>query len=235
MIFDGTFSYLIRNADLHGLSRYNHANITDDDFTILAKVIPNWYIELNADGVNTGYIVCKNGMHIGIYFMKSINSDGECFEFGCAYCTELEGNVNFNYIKIEINNLESEYNVSMVHNKNDKSVSLYVNDVKKTELYQGNIIDYSNSWVWVGAACGTDAYDERYSYFYNGDIKYVGIFKKAFNDMEISNIITDGKIVDYNSQYWPIFISNFEETTPYKVRDQSNAGNNLIIYNNEWV
>jgi hypothetical protein len=235
MKFTGDFSYLIRNIDLYGLSRYNHRNITDDDFTLLAKVIPNWHINLNADGVNTGYIICKNGMHIGIYFMKSINSEGECFQFGCAYCTELDGNTSFNYIKIEVNNLENEYNIGMVHNKNDKSITLYVNDIFKTEIYEGNIIDYSNSWLWIGTACGIDGYDKRYSYFYNGEINYIGIFRKAFNKNEIDEIITDGKIVDYNSQYWPIFISNFKEVTKYKVKDESGNGNHLIIYNNEWI
>jgi hypothetical protein len=235
MIFEGNSSYLIRNMDLNGLSRYNHSNLTNGDFTILSKFKPNFNADIKLTGSHTGYVVCKNGMHIGIYFTKTTNEFGDLYEMGCAYCTEYDGITSFHYLKIQINDTLDNYNVGMIHNSDNKTITLYVNGETKTEDYKGNLIDYSNSWLWVGAACGVDGYDERYSYFFEGELNYVGIFRKAFSIKETDEIIEAGRIVDYNSQYWPILITNFKEKTDYKIKDQSNNGNHLILYNNEWI
>jgi hypothetical protein len=209
--------------------------LTDNDFTIIANVKPALDLELDSNGIHTGYIVCKNGLHIGIYFMKAINENGFLYQFGCAYSINKDGESIFNYINIEVEPVNDVYQIGMIHSKNDKSITLIVNGIEKTVKYEGELVDYSNSWLWVGAACGAEGYDERYSYFYQGDISYVGIFKKALNTSDISNILSDNQIINYDSKYSPILISDFKEITQYKIKDQSNNGNHLVIYNNEWI
>jgi hypothetical protein len=235
MIFNGTFSYLIRNTDLYGLSRYNHKSLTDNDFTIISKVKPNLDIELGNDGIHTGYIVCKNGLHIGTYFMKAINENGYLYQFGCAYSTNYNEQSVFNYLNIEVNPTDDYYHVSMIHSKKSKTITLIVNDIEKTVKYEGELVDYSNSWLWVGAACGAEDYDERYSYFYQGEIGYVGIFSKELNNKIIFDILSKDEIINYDSVYSPILITDFKEITQYKIKDKSNNGNHLVIYNNEWI
>jgi hypothetical protein len=235
MIFNGTFSYLIRNTDLYGLSRYNHKHLTDENFTILASIKPNFDIDLNKNEPRTGYVVCKNGLHIGIYFMKTITENENLYQIGCSYCTTRNGIDSFNYINIDIEKSDNIYNVAMVHHKNDKSITLYVNNEKKTITYEDELVDYSNSWLWVGAACGMDEYDERYSYFYQGDIQYIGIFKESINEDILLDILFLNKILNYDSKHSPVFITNFSEYTQFKIKDQSNNGNHLVKYNNEWI
>lgn len=235
MIFNGTSSYLIRNTDLYGLSRYNHEHLIDKNFTILANIKPNFDLALNKNEPRIGYVVCKNGLHIGIYFMKTITENGNLYQVGCSYCTIHNGTDSFNYVNIDIKKSDNIYNVAMVHNKNDKSITLYVNNEQKTITYEGELVDYSNSWLWVGAACGTDEYDERYSYFYHGDIQYIGIFKESINEKVLFDILSLNKILNYDSKCLPVFITNFSEYTQFRIKDQSNNGNHLVKYNNEWI
>jgi len=231
MIFEGNRSYLIRNTVSNGLSRYNHASLTDGDFTILSKFKPNFNMDNKSNRSRMGFVICKNGFHIGIYFSKTVHEFGILYQIGCEYSDGIE----FRNIQIEIDDTLDNYDVGMIHDFHTKTISLYVNGEIKKNTYEGNLMDYSNSWLWVGAACGLDEYDQQYSHFFEGDVNYVGIFKKAFSINEIVEIIDEGKIVDYSSHHRPILITNFKEKTQYKIKDQSDNGNHLILYNNEWI
>ena len=97
-------------------------------------------------------------------------------------------------------------------NKN-KQISLIIGDEKTTTNFTGNLIDdYKYSYIWLGCGNGhKDVEDEFRNHFY-GEIDFLEIKR-------------DDKI---------IFQSDFKKKTEFKVFDESNSGNHLLKYNDEW-
>jgi hypothetical protein len=98
----------------------------------------------------------------------------------------------------------------------------------------GDIVDYSHSWIWIGACCGFNFFDENHRYYFNGDIDYVGIFQSNLSNESIEHYFKNSEISMINETHKTIVLSNFKNSTPYKIKDDSGNGNNLIIFKDEW-
>ena len=71
MIFDGTLSYLFNTGNNSGLIKNNINQVYMGDCTILCRFKPDiekMTKEMPEIGFLSTGIICKNGMHIGIFF-----------------------------------------------------------------------------------------------------------------------------------------------------------------------
>ena len=235
MIFESDKTFLIRNIDTYNLCRNTHNEITNGDFTFSVKIKPNFDVELDDTNFHRGYVISKNGMHIGIHYTKSSYIGEDIHEIGCSYSINFNNETIFKNIGIKIYPTERLFKVSMIHNIENKTISLCVDDEMKTETYDGDLFDYTTSWLWVGSGYGINGASNPFSYYYNGEMKYAGIFKKELSISKINEILDNEIILNYTSEHKTIFVTNFEEKTNYKIKDLSNNGNHLLLYDEKWV
>jgi hypothetical protein len=59
----------------------------------------------------------------------------------------------------------------------------------------------------------------------------IGIFGKALNPDEITNVFKNEKV---DESLKPVGFFDFKKTTPYKIYDESKNGNNLVKFDNAW-
>lgn len=235
MIFEGDKTYLIRNFDTYNLCRNKHNDITTGDYTFISKIKPNFDIVLDESDFYRGYVISKNGMHIGLYYTKSTSISGDKHEIGCSYCVNFNDESLFKNIDIKIDPTNDIFKISMTHNIKNKTISLCVNDEIKTQTYEGDLFDYTNSWLWVGSGYGVNDNISPFSYYYNGEINYLGVFKKELSVDQINKLLDNEIKLNYDSEFSPILICDFKEKTNYKIKDLTNNGNHLLLYDKKWV
>jgi len=116
----------------------------------------------------------------------------------------------------------SEYN---------KRLILYVDDFKDTLYYDGTLLDYSLSWLWVGCCNGFSGIDMDNDYF-TGEISHLGLFQKCLTKDErklfFENLNDLSVLNNYNMN--PVAMTDFKKKTPYKIYDLSENGNHLTVY-----
>jgi hypothetical protein len=235
MIFDRNVTYTLRNTNNYGLTRRNHTEITNNDFTFLAKCSPNFNVEIGTENFYRGYVLSKNGMHIGIYFTKSGTELNFSYEIGCSYCVTDGTNVSFRNIDISVDSSTSTFDVSMRHNIKNKTMTLKVNNVEKTDTYNDSLVDYTNSWMWIGSGYGILNGVNHHAYYYDGEIEYIAVFEKDINLIDSDTILSEKKNINFDSPLKPLVIIDFNEHTKYKIKDISNNGNHFELYNVNWV
>lgn len=230
MQFKGSEAYFLTPTNKYGLSLKEPKDITEDNFTYLARLTIDWdkmvYGELSAEGG----IIVKNGMHCGLMAFR--DHAGDTFIRGCIWATSPAGQPILVDKCIEIKEGHSAtFELSFTHIKNEKRIITGDRGHFEEGTYEGDIVDYSSSWFWVGCCNALDSCDINHRNFLLGDIQTVGIFSKALSKEEIADIFENNRCLPEHS---PVGFFDFKKQTPYKVYDESKNGNNLVKFDNAW-
>jgi hypothetical protein len=219
----------------YDLLRNSIKYLTNDDFTILVRFKPDWDSMKPNDISSEGGLVAKNGMHCGLMVQTDCINGVDIYAGKCIFFSEIElGNPIANEAIIDLSKDKEWYEFSMRHDLKNKKVNFTYDNISKDISYVGDIVDYSHSWIWIGACCGFNFFDETHRYYFNGDIDYVGIFQSNLSNESIEHYFKNSEISMINETHKTIVLSNFKNSTPYKTKDDSGNGNNLIIFKDEW-
>jgi hypothetical protein len=219
----------------YDLIRSSIKNLTSSDFTILVRFKPDWDVMNPNDLSAEGGLVAKNGMHCGMTVRRDFINDSDVYVGKCIFFSEKElGNPIGNEMIIDLPKDKEWYEFSMRHDLENKKVNFTYQTITKEINYEGDIVDYSHSWLWVGACCGFNFFDINHRHYFNGDIDYVGIYQSYLSDEVIKLYFENSETNVINVSDNVLLISNFKNSTPYKIKDDSGNGNNLIIFKDEW-
>lgn len=225
----------------YGLSTYAMKNITNGDFSLLAKIKVNWDKMNPDDRTREAGIIIKNGLHMGLSVVKP--NETHCYVKGTIWTSDasLGGNAGMinSDILMKLNwddgdmDPNKEYSIGFSLKKDEKEFSVFCNDQWRTEKYEGSMLDYSNAWLWIGAANPLDSCPEDFRQFFNGEISYAAVFHKYLDKDEIKEVYANPDTI--SKRLKPACAYNFERQTPYKVLDITGNGNNLIKFDKTWM
>jgi len=120
-------------------------------------------------------------------------------------------------------------------NEYNSRMTLYIDDYKDSLSYDTQMLDYSDSWLWMG--CCNGFITEEENNFFAGEISHIGLFQKAFDEDDkqlfFENLDNLSSLNNYD--FNPITLSDFKKITPYKVYDLSENGNHFTLYDEEWA
>jgi len=248
MIFNGAEAWFIPPTSRYGLSRVSSKELTNKDFTFLATVKINWDAMDVNDITHEAGILIKNGKHLGISACKT----GDNYRVLKAQIwTYLEKKIEkseksflvpkpeeiFITLNQFNNDISEDYlNIAFAFDSKNKKFTLSAKSVfsdviEKEHSFENELIDYTNSWLWVGCSNPLDSCPEDHRQYFNGEINYVGIFQKFLLIDEITDIFKN----NWSKENEPICVYDFERNTPYKVLDITLNGNNLIKYDKAWM
>ena len=229
MKFKNKTGYFLKNTDQYELSRNLPANITEDDFTFCVSIKVDWNKMKHDNLTKNGGIICKSGMHLGLIAIKT--ADNQLINATAWYSVNGENRpVDISFV---VNKDEKVLNLAFIYEKEAKRITFIKNGQRKSATFDGELIDYNHSWIWIGCSNGFDACNEEHRNFFSGDINLVGIFNKALGDDIVGEFFENKKLED-NKAHSVVMFSDFTEHTPYKIRDQSGCGNHLMKYNKGW-
>lgn len=240
MKFDGKLSYLFNTGNNSGLIKNSIIPVYKEDCTILTRFTPD-IDTMTKEMPDIGYlscgIVCKNGMHIGIFFKQIVNHIGNdpwVFRFSFEYWEEGATEQTILDIDIDPNTIEgTTFDIELT--KKGDTFIFSVDDETVEGSYR-KLVDYSNAYLWVGAA-NRLAPDWKHELFGELHQMYIELEdtlpytrRLFFDDYDRfrDRVVTrkDSKVV---------FLSNFKKVTYYKIFDDSDNGNHPIKYDEEWV
>ena len=92
--------------------------------------------------------------------------------------------------------------------------------------------------MWVGAANAFNSCDDAHKHYYRGEISFVGVYGRYLSDDEIRKVYDNSQSVWHQKQLQDentVLFSNLQTTTPYKIYDDSDNGNHLILYDEAWL
>lgn len=236
--FEGNNAWFVTPDNKYGLSKYPMKDITEGDFSFLTSVKVNWDKMNPNDNTREGGIIIKNGLHLGLSVIKPDNE--HVYVKGTIWAADasLGSNGIKNYdVLVKVNweegDLDKKYKIGFSFKRKEKEFSVYCNGTWVSEKFEGSLIDYSNAWLWIGAANPLDSCPEDFRQFFNGEMFYAAIFSKFLDRSEIEEIYNQTDNV--SKRLKPTCIFNFERQTPYKILDISSVGNNLIRFDKEWM
>jgi hypothetical protein len=237
---DGNGAWFATPDNKYGLSNYAMKNITNSDFSFLAKVKVKWD-EMNPnDMTREAGIIIKNGLHMGLSVVKP--SEEHCYVKGTIWTSETgkgEDNPKNSDILMKLNwadgdmSFDKEYSIGFSMKLDTNEFSVFCNDQWKTEKYEGKLLDYANAWLWVGAANPLDSCPLDFRQFFNGEISYIAAFHKYLDKDEIKEVYENPDNI--SKRLKPACAYNFKRQTPYKVLDITGNGNNLIKFDKTWM
>ena len=236
MRFEQDTFFFVKNRNKYDLALTPIDLLTSNDFTFVVKCKPDW------DSIpddSTTAVVAKNGKHIGILAKKFTSpADGVQYFIGLTGWTKVKGmdeEIAFDY-DIIVDKDEDEYIIAFVHNVKDNEITMWVNGKEIKQKYKGTIVDYSNAWIWIGCGCGFSDFPLEHQWQFIGDINFVGIYKKTLDKKDIDKIIDDKILTEATDRkHKPACVTNFSNKTPYKIKDESGMGHNLIVGGYEWT
>lgn len=236
MRFDEDTFFFVKNRNKYDLALTPIDLLTSNDFTFVVKCKPDWD---NIPHDSTTAIIAKNGKHIGILAKKFTSPiDGVQHFIGLTGWTSVKGlddEIAFDYDMIVDSDIE-EYIITFTHDVKKKEITLSVNGEQVKQKYRGTIADYSNSWVWVGCGCGFSDFPLEHQWQFIGDIDFVGVYKKVLTKQDIDKITKDKILTEATDRkHKPACVTNFSNRTPYKIKDESGMGHNLIVGGYEWT
>jgi hypothetical protein len=233
--FNGDIAWFCPAKNKYNLSLKSVDEITNNDFSFISKVKVDWKGLDKNQPFREGGIVNKNGQHVGLSVFKFEN--GDCFVKGCIWTNNGTADNILNEIVVKINDdgfdINSEINLALSYSKKDNKIRLIFNNQIHEKVLEGNVIDYSNTWLWVGACNAFKSCDIEYRNYFHGDILFVSIYESYLESQTILDIFDNDHIVyhDYN----PVCVFDFKNQTPFKVLDKSMNGNNLVKFDDEWM
>ena len=92
--------------------------------------------------------------------------------------------------------------------------------------------------MWVGAANAFKTCAIEHRQYFRGSISYVSVHSEYLSDLDIKKIYGNTtsiselkKLQNENT----VLFSDLKIRTPYKVFDNSDNGNHLIVYDEKWL
>jgi hypothetical protein len=216
-------SYYIPNQHKNAVGLFNLADLVQNDFTMLCTAKPDWEL-CGTDHWSAYGILSINGMDLGIYCIKDKNGR-KCLraEF---WVDNNNPQVKYTEISSDDLDLDNELNLAFEFKKN-KYVKLVCNEVEKKIEFTEDLIDYTTSWLWVGAANHRWNVDGALWRGYKGEVSNISIYGSVLN-RQIYSYFEDREFFDDN-KYNPFFIMSKDNRTPYKIFDESGNGNHLCL------
>lgn len=234
----GNNAYFIPPKNRYGLSTNETFDLTEHDFTILVRVKVDWDSMVAGEPSQEGGIVAKNGRHCGINSFKY--ADGRTY-IKVQYWTSTDSE-EFLYgdIWFDVKENKDWMDVAMIHDAEEKTITIDVDGKTQHKTYEGEIIDYRDSWIWIGANNSLDSCAVEHRGFLYGDISYISIFDESLTSSQTSDLFSmkNQKIFDVETvskKTAAVYTFNDEEMTPYKVYDISNNGNHMVLFDNKWM
>lgn len=182
-------------------------------------------------------IIIKNGQHLGISAFRMMGEDGiiRLYIKGQIWYLDESQSPQFMDVVHDVTSIQDySIDITFVHDAEKKTIQLYINDdISLRKKYEGTLVDYKNSWLWIGCSNAlSSCSDEHRQYFY-GDIDFTAIFGKSLSKKQVQTLYKNKK--DYNEDYRPILVCNYKNTTSYKIEDVSGNGNHPILHDNLWM
>lgn len=252
MIIDENKIFFFSNGDKYNLVNHEIQDLLKADFSIYCRFKPdvkkiNKIIE--EEGVYNGAIIAKNGKHAGIFHSGYIGETGEVSKkIGFTFWshdietgTDVEKRMEFDVLwEMVEDGIEEEryYDVVLNHNANKKEFTLIETKSEcSVRMNYDNIIDYSNSYTWIGAAT---LIAETHRSVFCGDIAKISIQRSEADELSWNDFFTDynswlEKSKGYMTSLRNVFCSDFSKRTYYKLMDMSGNGNHPVLFKNEWV
>jgi hypothetical protein len=237
MIINGDSVWFVPPTSRYGLSKVSSRHLTNNDFTFLCQIKVDWSKMIENSNTQEAAVMIKNGKHLGI----SVAKTGDNFRIvkGAVWVeTETPEEKGIHQIIIPLNDvmnspdISHEYiNLVFSYDIINKKLQLIVNDRKKIIDVPNELIDYTSSWLWIACANPLESSSIEHRHHFFGEYKLIGIYQKYLSDNEIKDAFD--KII--TPEHKAIAYYDFKETTPYKILDITQNGNNLNKYDKEWM
>jgi hypothetical protein len=237
MIINGDSVWFVPPTSRYGLSKVSSRHLTNSDFTFLCQIKVDWSKLKENSNTQEAAVMIKNGKHLGI----SVAKTGDNFRIvkGAVWVeTETPEEKGICQIVIPLNDvintpdISEEYiNLVFSYDIINQKLQLIVNDRKKIIDVPNKLIDYNSSWLWIGCANPLENSSIEHRHHFFGEYKLIGVYQKYLTDYEIKDAFAKIIIPEHK----PIAYYDFNETTPYKILDITNNGNNLNKYDKEWM
>lgn len=230
--FNGKDSYFIPNYHKNAVGTYNLVELPKNDFTICVRVKPNWK-KCGENHYDSYGVVVFNGMDMGICIRKDNQGN---YNINAEFWVNQE-NPEVKLVQL-VSGTDFEINdewldISFVFKKNN-SVLLVCNNSMNRISFTEDLVDYSQTWLWVGCANNRWNVDGTLWRNYYGKIKSIGVFGKALTKKQINKFFNNYD-KEFNETTNPFFIMSEFKRTRYKIFDESYNGNHLCknIYNTD--
>ena len=249
LTFNGNQAWFVTPDSKYGLSLFPAKKLTDEDFSFLAKIKVDWNTMNPNDNTKEAGVIIKNGLHMGLSVVRPNETD--CYLKATIWTSDIipDNDVtnlwevyskstlkNFDIlVKVnwEADDFVKEYEVGFSFRRKEKEFSVYCNGTWNTEKYDGELLDYSNAWLWVGCSNPLESCPEDFRQFFKGEVSRLAVFTKALDRDEIFEVYQN--FTNISKRLKPICAFDFETQTPYKVLDITNNGNNLVKFDKEWM
>ena len=236
--FTGENCYFVVPESKYGLSEIVPKYVTENSFTFCVKCKPDWDSMVEGEASAEGGLVMKNGQHMGI---GCFVNGGQRYFRASLWVQDRKGFISAieKHLPVTTEEKDKEYFITFRHDFVKKRVVIgnYNHYVEMT-YNAASPIDYSNSWLWVGCANAFNSCAPEHRQYFRGDISFVSVHQEYLSDLQIKNIYGNTtsiselkKLQNENT----VLFSNLEIKTPYKVFDDSDNGNHLIVYDEAWL
>jgi len=232
----GDNAFFVPPKNRYGLCKKETFDLTEKDFTICVKVKIDWDNMIAGTPTHAGGIVAKNGRHCGLSALK-IN-ENQCYikaQFWTWVTREV--GVEFHDTWIDVKENKDWMSIAMIHEKNKKIITCYVDGQLSKISYTGELIDYRDSWIWVGCNNSLDSCAPEHRGFMHGSIKHLSIFESAIDVDKIEDTfkIENKEDIDFEKNPCAVFSFNPKWQTPYKIMDITHNGNSMILFDKKWM
>tara|TARA_R100001163_G_C5023780_1_gene165892 strand:- start:217 stop:858 length:642 start_codon:yes stop_codon:yes gene_type:complete len=190
--FDGTNSLFLPNFSRNSVSTFSIKGITKDDFKIKTKVKIDWD-NLDMKQRACG-IVVLNGMDMGIFcgmYKKQKMIMAQIW-------TQGNEKADMEQVWVDINDDRDTFDIEIDY-QYQSGLTLKVDKDSKTLMFKNNIVDYSESFLWVGC-CNNNLYvPENLKGNLVGEMYSLQLYSKkdCVADYDFK-LMTDYKVYDYS-------------------------------------
>ena len=240
MIINDDNVFFFANGDKYDLHENQITDLHKSDFSIYCRFKPNHNLiesKMGNDTVYNGGILVKNGKHFGIFF--NVYKDGDTINYIISFefwsFDEKLGKDVPHSIQFFYDKEDRYYDVMLNHDITKKEFTLTEGIEAKTIKYD-NIIDYSDSYTWLGAA---NLISETHQSVFYGDIHKIHIQKSTMDEQYpvefFNHYPTFLKHIEGYTDLHNVFSTDFSKLTYYKILDMSGNGFHPIKFKNEWI
>jgi hypothetical protein len=230
-------TYFVPSRHKYGLSRYPTWNIMEKNITFCIRIKPDWDKLPHSEDVG---VVMKNGKHAGIQLS---HEKGDGYVKGLLWVTQ--DNTDIVEPIMLVHGLgpiteDKTFDIMWQHDVDNKEISLTVAEPGWTQpfterlKYEGNIMDYSDSWLWVGCNNAQENCPKVDRGYYSGELDRVGIFGSSLTEKDFVLYFDDETNLENLPFENQIVVCDFKKHTLYKYFDLTGNGNNIIVYQPEW-
>ena len=250
--FKGDGAWFLPNVHKSNLSNFPLNKLCDGSFTFCVRAKVDWDAMEEDTLRGWGGILMRNGMHSGLVAVKGEKS----LAINAEIWSDNEGEPTPKtvYLLIQEKDKDSWLDLTYIYEASglliimcNKSIPLHsssASGTKKNDYYyfkelkiEGEIIDYRDSWLWLGCANAFGSCDEEHRQYFRGDISHVGVFGRKLYEPEVKSFFDSCdsglKNTDLNDLV-PVSYTDFITRTPYKCFDYSGNGNHIVEYNQDW-